>query len=105
VNSALSDRERIRELVSAGYVVRTRTDADTQHARDDEYSKDPTDVAPNPTSRGRLLCDSVNRRAVRVLQKNGLGTRELSQGSCFFRPRVTMFRCGRCHDAAFPEKG
>lgn len=38
VNSALSDGERIRELVSAGYMVRTRADADTQHARNDDYT-------------------------------------------------------------------
>ncbi|MBT8470673.1 MAG: hypothetical protein HKN10_01825 [Myxococcales bacterium] len=38
VNSALSDGERIRELVGAGYMVRTRADADTQQARDDDYT-------------------------------------------------------------------
>lgn len=38
LNSALSDGDRIRELVGAGYMVRTRADADTQQARDDDYS-------------------------------------------------------------------
>jgi hypothetical protein len=38
VNSALSDGERIRGLVGAGYMVRTRADADTQQARDDDYT-------------------------------------------------------------------
>jgi len=37
LNSALSDGERIRELVGAGYMVRTRADSDTQHAREDDY--------------------------------------------------------------------
>jgi hypothetical protein len=38
VNSDLSDEGRIRELVNAGYMVRTRADADTQQARDDDYT-------------------------------------------------------------------
>jgi hypothetical protein len=38
VNNSLDDGERIRELVEAGYMVRTRADADTQQARDDDYS-------------------------------------------------------------------
>jgi len=38
INSALSDGERIRELVGAGYMVRTRADADTEDARNDDYT-------------------------------------------------------------------
>jgi len=38
VNSALDDGEEIRALVAAGYLVRTRADADTKHAREDDYS-------------------------------------------------------------------
>jgi hypothetical protein len=38
VNNALDDGERIRELVEAGYMVRTRADEDTHQARDDDYS-------------------------------------------------------------------
>lgn len=38
VNSALEDGERIEALVAAGYLVRTRADADTQQARDDDYA-------------------------------------------------------------------
>jgi hypothetical protein len=38
VNNALTDGDRIRALVTAGYLVRTRADADTQQARQDDYS-------------------------------------------------------------------
>ena len=38
VNNSLDDGQRIRELVDVGYMVRTRADADTQQARDDDYS-------------------------------------------------------------------
>jgi len=38
VNNALNDGERILDLVTAGYLVRTRADADTQQAREDDYS-------------------------------------------------------------------
>jgi len=38
VNNALDDGERIRELVEAGYMVRTRADEDTHQARDNDYS-------------------------------------------------------------------
>jgi hypothetical protein len=38
VNNALDDGERIRELVDAGYLVRTRADEETQQARDDDYT-------------------------------------------------------------------
>ena len=38
VDNALDDGERIRELVEAGYMVRTRADEDTQQARDDDYT-------------------------------------------------------------------
>ena len=38
VNNALTDGERIEELVGKGYLVRTRADADTQQARDDDYT-------------------------------------------------------------------
>jgi hypothetical protein len=38
VDSALEDGDRIGELVQAGYMVRTRADADTQQARDDDYT-------------------------------------------------------------------
>jgi hypothetical protein len=38
VNNSLDDGQRIRELVDAGYMVRTRADADTQQARENDYS-------------------------------------------------------------------
>jgi hypothetical protein len=38
VNNALNDGEEIRELVAAGYLVRTRADEPTQHARDGDTS-------------------------------------------------------------------
>ena len=38
VDNALEDGERIRELVQAGYMVRTRSDEDTRQARDDDYT-------------------------------------------------------------------
>ena len=38
VNNSLNDGEQIRDLVAAGYMVRTRADADTQQARDDDYT-------------------------------------------------------------------
>ena len=38
VNNALNDGEEIRELVAAGYLVRTRADEPTQHARDNDTS-------------------------------------------------------------------
>jgi hypothetical protein len=38
VNNALDDGERIRDLVEAGYMVRTRADEDTHQARDNDYS-------------------------------------------------------------------
>lgn len=38
INNALNDGEEIRELVAAGYLVRTRADEDTKHAREDDYS-------------------------------------------------------------------
>lgn len=38
INSALEDDERIRALVGAGYLVRTRADADTQQARDNDFT-------------------------------------------------------------------
>jgi hypothetical protein len=38
VNSALEDGEMIRDLVADGYMVRTRADADTRQARDNDYS-------------------------------------------------------------------
>ena len=38
VNNAQNDGQRIRELVAAGYMVRTRADEPTQHAREDDRS-------------------------------------------------------------------
>ena len=38
VDNALDDGEEIRELVGAGYLVRTRADEPTQHARDNDTS-------------------------------------------------------------------
>lgn len=38
VDNALEEGERIRELVEAGYLVRTRADEDTQQAREDDYT-------------------------------------------------------------------
>ncbi len=38
VNNALNDGDTIRELVADGYMVRTRADADTVQAREDDYS-------------------------------------------------------------------
>jgi hypothetical protein len=38
VNSALEDDQRIRDLVTAGYLVRTRADEDTKQARDGDRS-------------------------------------------------------------------
>jgi len=38
VNNALNSGEEIRELVGAGYLVRTRADEPTQHARDNDTS-------------------------------------------------------------------
>jgi len=38
VNNALNDGDRIRDLVAAGYMVRTRADEDTQQAREGDYS-------------------------------------------------------------------
>jgi hypothetical protein len=38
VDNALNDGEEIRELVAAGYLVRTRADADTKQAREGDYS-------------------------------------------------------------------
>lgn len=38
VNNALNDGETIRELVAAGYMVRTRADEDTIQARENDYS-------------------------------------------------------------------
>ena len=38
VDNALEDGERNRELVEAGYLVRSRADEDTQQARDDDYT-------------------------------------------------------------------
>jgi hypothetical protein len=38
VDNALDDGEEIRALVAAGYLVRTRADAETKHAREDDYS-------------------------------------------------------------------
>lgn len=38
VNNALNDGEQIRDLVAAGYMVRTRADEETQQAREDDYS-------------------------------------------------------------------
>ena len=38
VNNALDDGDRIRELIEAGYLVRTRADEETQQAREDDYS-------------------------------------------------------------------
>ncbi|MBW2627641.1 MAG: phosphatidylinositol-specific phospholipase C1-like protein [Deltaproteobacteria bacterium] len=38
VDNSLNDGEELRELVAAGYLVRTRADADTQQAREDDYS-------------------------------------------------------------------
>lgn len=38
VNNAQNDGQRIRELVAAGYMVRTRADEETQQAREGDYS-------------------------------------------------------------------
>jgi hypothetical protein len=38
VNNSLTDGERIETLVGAGYMVRTRADADTQQSRDNDYT-------------------------------------------------------------------
>jgi len=38
VDNALEDGERIRELVEAGYLVRTRADEDTTQARENDYT-------------------------------------------------------------------
>lgn len=38
VNNAQNDGQRIRELVTAGYMVRTRADEETQQAREDDWS-------------------------------------------------------------------
>ena len=38
VNNALTDGERIEDLVGKGYLVRTRADADTEQARADDYT-------------------------------------------------------------------
>jgi hypothetical protein len=38
VNNALEDGERIRSLVEAGYMVRTRADEETRQAREDDYT-------------------------------------------------------------------
>ncbi len=38
VNNSLTDGERIEALVGAGYMVRTRADADTQQSRDNDYT-------------------------------------------------------------------
>jgi hypothetical protein len=38
VNNALNDGQRIRDLVAAGYAVRTRADEDTRQAREGDYS-------------------------------------------------------------------
>ncbi len=38
VNNSLTDGERIEALVAAGYLVRTRADADTEQARNDDYT-------------------------------------------------------------------
>jgi hypothetical protein len=38
VNDPLEEGERIEALVAAGYLVRTRADADTRQARDDDYT-------------------------------------------------------------------
>ncbi len=38
INSALTDGEEIRDLAAAGYMVRTRADADTKQAREGDWS-------------------------------------------------------------------
>ena len=38
VDNALNDGDELRDLVAAGYLARTRADADTKHARENDYS-------------------------------------------------------------------
>lgn len=38
INNPIRDKERIREMVAKGYMVRTRSDANTKEARENDYS-------------------------------------------------------------------
>jgi hypothetical protein len=39
MNDPIKDQERIKTLVKAGYLVRTRADADTKEAREGDYAR------------------------------------------------------------------